>query len=93
MRANILSVFAGLLLMFVREKGRGGVGGAFLPGIDVFSVQVISRFPPKHETFTETSVPKTFTPPSLQSTILQVDGKAPVVNVRAVTQLQPMVWL
>jgi hypothetical protein len=41
--------------MFVREKGRGSVGGAFLPGIEVFSVQVISNFLPKHQTITETS--------------------------------------
>jgi hypothetical protein len=93
--------------MFVREKGRGGVGGAFLPGIDVFSVQVISHFLPKHQTITETSqkhllrhhfaeplTPSSLHfPPPIHSTHLQVDGKAPVVNVRAVTQLQPMVWL
>jgi hypothetical protein len=41
--------------MFVREKGRGGVAGAFLPGVDVFSVQVIGHFLPKHETITEIS--------------------------------------
>jgi hypothetical protein len=28
--------------MFVRERGRGGVDGAFLPDIDVFSVQVMT---------------------------------------------------
>jgi hypothetical protein len=38
---DALSGCAGCLLMFVRERGRGGVDGAFLPDIDVFSVQVI----------------------------------------------------
>ncbi len=90
--------------MFVREKGRGGIGGSFLPGIDVFSVQVMDRFLPNRQTVRGASFAnmtlsltasdsQTFTSPSLESTILQVDGKAPVVNVRTVTQLQPMAWL
>ena len=33
----------GSLLMFVRERGRGGVDRSFLPDIDVFSVQVCTR--------------------------------------------------
>ena len=42
---------AGSLLMFVREKARGGADRAFLPDIELFSVQVRALIQPQTSIF------------------------------------------